>query len=188
MPISAWFQKLMNQSKFTMLCCLCQLPPAELSEGEGAVWAAQLLEWSQLYLQEPGENTKRVLLIICPDDFNHAVTVQTYILFSLTLLPCFSDWAIYQDGYSSKPARYSVEVSSHYWQSEWNQWLQLPGKVQWEVHRKEKLVSSLYCIILLWTEYLRLLAGLNKTFGNFILHSWKLWWKFVIYFLKFWYQ
>ena len=38
------------------LCCVvCQLPRNELGEGERAVWAAQLLERSQLYLQEPGE-------------------------------------------------------------------------------------------------------------------------------------
>lgn len=55
MLVSAWFQKVVNQSRLTMMCCLCQLPPAELSEGERAVWAAQLLERSQLYLQEPGE-------------------------------------------------------------------------------------------------------------------------------------
>lgn len=44
----------MNHFKLTLMCCFCQLPSAELSEGERAGWAAQLLERSQLYLQEPG--------------------------------------------------------------------------------------------------------------------------------------
>lgn len=43
-------------SRWIQLNCVIvyQLPAAELREGQGAVWAAQLLEWGQLYLQESG--------------------------------------------------------------------------------------------------------------------------------------
>lgn len=126
-------------------CVVYQLPPAELSEGERAVWAAQLLEWSQLYLQEPSKtciNYKKhwwkscVLHIWQP--FEHACFLRT--------LAVFSDWAIYQNGYPSKPARQSMEVPAYHWYFERCQWLQLPGNIPCDIQKND--IAKLHTLTL----------------------------------------